>query len=101
MDENVAVTKYIVKFGVVYTLGVIVVSVGFTLLELDHSSGASIGILIASAMYAVGTFIQDYKRLPSKTEKSRLVWSSFFVSWLVSILLVISVVIITNGIQVA
>jgi len=99
MDQEVDVTKYIIKFGVAYIIGLVVLLVIFGIFELDHSSGASIGVLIGAAIYAVGKFIQENRRVPSKSEKSKLVWSSFIISWLASVLLFIIVVLITSGTQ--
>lgn len=99
MKQDVAITKYTIKFGVVYTIGLIVLSAIFYIFDLDHSSGASIGVLIGAAMYAAGKFIQDNKRVPSKNEKSKMVWSSFVILWLVSVMLLLIVVLIIGGNQ--
>lgn len=97
MEKDVEVKSYIVKFGMAYTIGLIALSAIFQYFDLDHSTGASIGVLLGAAMYAVGKFIQDNKRIPSKKEKSKMVWTSFLISWVVSILLLVAIVLILGG----
>ena len=99
MEQNINITKYIVKFSLGYVFGLIALTVIFHIFDLDSNSGASIGVLIGAAVYAVGKFIQENKRVPNKEEKSKLVWSSLIISWGVSILLLIAAVLILDGQQ--
>ena len=86
MDHDVDITKYIIRFGVTYTIGLIVLSAISYIFDLDLGSGASIGLLAGSAVYSVGKFIRENNRAPSKREKSKMIWSSFVLSWLLSLL---------------
>ncbi|HHJ16026.1 MAG TPA: hypothetical protein ENJ80_04945 [Gammaproteobacteria bacterium] len=45
VEQEVTVTRYIIRFGIVYTLGLIALSVVFTIFDLDHNTGASTGLL--------------------------------------------------------
>ncbi len=85
--ESVNIRKYIISFSACYTIGVVTVFIVLTVLDLEGNSGISVGILIASALYAVIKFIDDNKRAPNKTEKNKLVWQSLLMSWLVSLVL--------------
>ena len=97
MEENIVINKYIIKFSIAYAIGLVVLTAIFNFFDLDHSTGASIGILIGAAMYSVGKFIEENKRTPNKTEKSKLVWSSFFISWVLSIILLIVFIFVIEG----
>ncbi len=90
--ESIGIRKYIITYGVCYTIGLVAVIGVLKLLELEGNSGVSIGVLIGSAMYAASKFISDNKRVPNKAEKSKLVWQSFLVSWLVSLILLLIIV---------
>ena len=100
MEQNVEVKKYIVQFGVVYTIGLIALYVIFMIINLDSNSGsgASIALLFASAIYSVGKFIQDNKRVPNKNEKSKLVWITLLTAIIVSAALVVIVGVIFGGV---
>ncbi len=97
MEQSVDLTKYIIKFGITYTIGLIALFLISYIFDLDLGSGASIGVLAGSAVYSVGKFIRDNKRIPSKKEKSKMVWSSFAVSWLVPIFLLFIAVLVLGG----
>lgn len=85
-DQGIEVRRYIGKFSIVYIVGTIGFAIVFGLLDVDGNFGLSIGLLMVSAMYAVGQFIKEQKRLPSELEKSSMIWGSLGVSWLLSIL---------------
>ncbi len=97
MEQDINITRYTIKFGVAYCIGVVVLGVIFNLLNLEHNMGASIAILFAAASISATKFIQDNKRVPNKSEKMRLVWLSLFTTWFVSIMLIISFVFAING----
>lgn len=97
MEQDVAMGNYIIKFILGYTIGLVLLSAIFHIFELEGNSGASIGVLIGVAIYVVGKFIQDHKRVPDKKEKSKLVWSSLVMSWLISIALLIVYVFVVDG----
>ncbi len=87
MEENVRVGKYVFRFGIVHLLLLVGLSIILGLLEVEANSGISIGALMGAAMAAVIKFIQDNKRAPSQSEKSRLIWLSLLVAVAISILL--------------
>lgn len=98
MTENVAISKYIKLFSIAYFLFLVVFGIALTLLDIDGNAGTSIGSLVASIFIAVSRFVEDNKRIPNKTEKSKLVWCSFFSSWIISLLLFLTIVLFFGGI---
>jgi hypothetical protein len=100
LEHNINLSSYTIRFAIAYCIGLIIVAGIFYIFDLEHSSGASVGVLIGAAMFSASKFIQDNHRLPSKTEKSRLIWQSFLVSWLVTLVLLLVMVIALGGLQV-
>lgn len=99
MEQNIVINKYIIKFSIAYAIGLVAITAIFIIFDLDHSSGASIGVLIGAAMYSVGKFIEENKRIPNKIEKSKLVWLSLISSYITSIVLAVIVISLLDGIQ--
>jgi len=99
MEQNIVINKYIIKFNIAYAIGLVAITAIFIIFDLDHSLGASIGILIGAAMYSVGKFIEENKRIPNKIEKSKLVWLSLISSYITSIVLAVIVILLLDGIQ--
>ncbi|MCG7958190.1 MAG: ABZJ_00895 family protein [Candidatus Thiodiazotropha taylori] len=87
MEENVTIGKYIIWFAIVNLSLTVCFSIAFILLEIDSNTSAVIGALVGAAMVAGSKFIQDHKRVPNRTEKTKLVWLSYLTSWLISLLL--------------
>ncbi|WP_136253400.1 ABZJ_00895 family protein [Onishia niordana] len=85
MEQDVKINKYVIKFCFAYALGLIAVSLMLYLLDIDANSGVSVAVLIGGAVYAAGKFVENNKRIPSKQEKSKLVWLSLFSCWGLSI----------------
>jgi hypothetical protein len=98
-DQDVAIMSYIVKFVFAYSVMLIPISSIFSIFELGNSYGAPFGIFIGAAMYAAGKFVRDHKRIPNKNEKSKMVWSSFIILWLLSISSLLIVVLVIDGHQ--
>ena len=80
-------------------VGIMILIAGFVVFELSYSAYASIIVLIGSVLYATSEFIQDTKRTPVKHEKTKLIWLSFFMSWLMLVLLVVAGVLLIGGQQ--
>lgn len=99
MEQNIVINKYIFKFSVTYAIGLIALTAIFNIFDLDHSTGASIGVLIGAAMYSVGKFIEENKRIPNKAEKSKLVWLSLISSFITSIILAVIVISVLDDAQ--
>jgi len=99
MIQDVKVTQYIFKFGIIYAIGLSAISAISFVFDLDVGTGATIGLFVASAIYTVSQFIQDNKRIPNKNEKSKMVWFSFLVSWVVSVCLFVATLLILDGEQ--
>ena len=99
MEQNIVIKKYIIKFSIAYAIGLVAITAIFIIFDLDHSSGASIGALIGAAMYSVGKFIEENKRILNKIEKSKLVWFSLISSYITSIVVAIIVISLLDGIQ--
>jgi hypothetical protein len=88
MTQDVKLSKYILRFGLFNLALLIGLSIVFAQLEIESGSGVSIGALMGAAIFAVAKFIQDNKRVPTSSEKTKLVWFSYLTSWLVSLLIV-------------
>lgn len=99
MEQNISINKHIAKFGAAYFIGISAMSIIFHILEIDQSSGASIAILVGAAMYTVGKFIEENRRVPNKSEKSKLVWLSLLLSIFSSILILLLFIFALDGIQ--
>ena len=97
MDQAVEIKNFIFKFCIIYAIGSIAIVVIFSLLDLDHSTGAQIVILIYSAMSAVVKFIKETKRVPNKIEKSKFIWLSLASSYLISIFLAVFITLFLEG----
>lgn len=96
MTQDVNLSKYILRFGLFNIALLIGLSIVFSLLEIESGSGVSIGALMGAAIFAVAKFIQDNKRVPTSSEKTKLVWFSYLTSWLVSLLIVSIFVTLTS-----
>ena len=99
MSKEISITPYILKFSAVYMVGIMILIAGFVVFELSYSAYASIIVLIGSVLYATSEFIQDTKRTPVKHEKTKLIWLSFLMSWLMLVLLVVVGVLLIGGQQ--
>jgi hypothetical protein len=99
MEQSVDINKYILKFSIAYAIGLVAVTAIFYIFDLNGSSGVSIVLLISAAMYAVGEFIKEHKRTPNKSEKYKLAWLSLIISWVMSILLAVTITVALSGIQ--
>ncbi|MDI4638240.1 MULTISPECIES: ABZJ_00895 family protein [Halomonadaceae] len=97
MEQDVKINKYVIKFCFAYALGSVAAFAILYFLDMDANSGVSAAVLIGGAVYAAGKFVEDNKRIPSKREKSRLVWLSLFSCWGLSIASSIVVVLSVAG----
>ncbi|MEW8254317.1 MAG: ABZJ_00895 family protein [Candidatus Thiodiazotropha taylori] len=96
MEENVTIGKYIIWFAIVNLALTVCFSIALILLEIDSNTSAVIGALVGAAMVAGSKFIQDHKRVPNRSEKTKLVWLSYLTTWLVSLVLLGGFVMTTN-----
>lgn len=96
MITDVKVSKYVIRFGLVNLVILVCLSILLVLLEIESGSSVTIAALMGAAMFAVSKFITDHKRVPSASEKTKLVWFSYLASWLVSLFLFSSFVTITS-----
>lgn len=87
MKQDVKISKYAFRFGVVNLA--LLIGIGFllTLIEVESNAGVTIGALMGAAVATVSKFIKDNKRVPTVSEKIKLVWLSYLASWVVSIFL--------------
>ena len=99
MSKELSITPYILKFSAVYMVGIMILIAGFVVFELSYSAYASIIVLIGSVLYATSEFIQDTKRTPVKHEKTKLIWLSFLMSWVMLVLLFVVGVLLIGGQQ--
>lgn len=99
MSKELSISPYILKFSMVYMIGIMILIAGFVVFELSYSAYASVIVLIGSVLYTTSEFIQDTKRTPVKHEKTKLIWLSFLMSWLMLVLLVVAGVLLIGGQQ--
>ena len=99
MSKELSVRPYILKFSMVYMIGIIILITGFVVFELSYSAYASIIVLMGAVLYTTSEFIQDTKRTPVKLEKAKLIWLSFLMSWLMLLLLIVAGVLLLGGQQ--
>lgn len=99
MSKELSVRPYILKFSAVYMVGIMILIAGFVVFELSYSAYASVIVLIGSVLYTTSEFIQDTKRTPVKHEKTKLIWLSFLMSWLMLVLLFVAGVLLIGGQQ--
>lgn len=76
---DVNLKKYLLRFFLIHIALMVLLGFVSSVLNIDFGSGMSVVILMCSAMYTVGAFIQDNKRAPNQSEKNKLVWYSFFI----------------------
>ncbi|MBW9270738.1 MAG: ABZJ_00895 family protein [Candidatus Thiodiazotropha sp. (ex. Lucinisca nassula)] len=96
MEENVTIGKDVIWFAVINLALTVCFSIALILLEIDSNTSAIIASLVGAAMIAGSKFIQDHKRVPNRSEKTKLVWLSYLTSWLVSLLLLSGFILATS-----
>ncbi len=99
MSKEFSVRPYILKFSGVYLIGIMILIAGFVVFELSYSAYASIIVLLGAVLYTSSEFIQDTGRTPVNNEKTKLIWLSFLMSWLMLILLFVVGVFLLGGQQ--
>ncbi len=99
MSKELSIRPYILKFSMVYMIGIIILITGFVVFELSHSAYVSVIVLMGAVLYTTSEFIQDTGRTPVKLEKSKLIWLSFLMSWLMLLLLIVAGVLLVGGQQ--
>ncbi|MGH1486060.1 MAG: ABZJ_00895 family protein [Cellvibrionaceae bacterium] len=104
-DNNVSIKKYMLRFALLYiALSALLAAISY-FFDIDLGTASSVVVVMSSAMYAVGVFIQDHKRPPNKTEKTRMIWVSFAISWLLSIAVIVAitvpVLLLPGGVEMA
>ena len=60
MEEEVIISKYIIRFSIVYLIALIAVALILGFLGVDGNSGSSMGALIAAVMLTLDRFIKDH-----------------------------------------
>ncbi|MDH5553307.1 MAG: ABZJ_00895 family protein [Nitrosomonas sp.] len=99
MSKELSVRPYILKFSGVYLIGIIILITGFVVFDLSYSAYASIIVLLGAVLYTTSEFIQDTGRTPVKNEKTKLIWLSFLMSWLMLLLLIVAGILLLGGQQ--
>ncbi len=87
MEQDVLISKHIIRFSITFTIILITVSIIFSLLGIEANSSLTIIAQMSACSYVISIFIKNHKRLPTKTEKTILFWYTFLASWGVSIVL--------------
>ncbi len=78
-QQQTNVRRYIGWFALIYVGATIIVGIVLSYLEIDRNIGVGIGVLMASSFFVSNKFIEDERRVPTKTEQRKLVWGSIFV----------------------
>ncbi len=99
MSKELSIRPYILKFSMAYLIGIIILIIGFVVFDLSHSAYVSIIVLMGAVLYTTSEFIQDTGRTPVKLEKTKLIWLSFLMSWLMLLLLIVAGVLLVGGQQ--
>ena len=99
MSKELSIRPYILKFSMIYMIGIIILITGFVIFELSYSAYASVFVLMGAILYTTSEFIQDTGRTPVKHEKTKLIWLSFLMSWLMLILLFVVGILLVGGQQ--
>ncbi len=87
MMENTSLKKYIIMFYGTYLLLTLVV-VGIIMFFDIESNSMSIAALVMSAYIPGATFVNDTLRLPTKSEKNKLILHSSIAAIVITIILV-------------
>lgn len=84
MKEIVNIKKYIIKFIIAYIVLLLIMSVIEVFFLEDPIDNTSLftSVILASAMYTMTKFVTNNVRVPHKSEKVKLVWSSLLVIWI-------------------
>lgn len=85
MENRVEVFKYVMRFASAFFVVLLFFSVLQGLLKNEPNSGLTIVAFMLAAAYAMSTFLRHNKRVPTESEKTRLVWFSFAASWIISV----------------
>jgi len=98
INENVNLFKYIVRFCISYQLLIIVIAIIITILDFgDGNIVTSMGAIYGAVSFTMSKFIEDNERIPSEIEKKKLVWYSFFASWLVPLIAISPIILYSYG----
>ena len=98
INENVNLFKYIVRFSISYQLLLILIAIITTILDFgDGNIATSMGAIFGAVSFTMSKFIKDNKRMPSEIEKKKLIWYSFFASWLVPLIAISPIVLYSYG----
>lgn len=84
---NNGVSKYTLRFGLVYAGILVLAGITTTALGMDSgNSGLQTALVMSAGIIVSGKFVKDHMRVPDKSEKRALVFGSFVYSMLVSCL---------------
>jgi|GEM_PF-3960941 len=82
---NSSVSKYTLRFALVYTAVLIIAGIVMTVLDMDNgNAGIQVVLVMCSGMIVADKFVKDHMRVPDKAEKRGLVYGSFAYSILIS-----------------
>lgn len=81
--EQIRYGKYVGIFTVTFIAMIVVAVSIFSFIDYDPGGSAGIIEVFVSAVVTVFAFARGHNRLPTKEERQKLVWLSFFASLLV------------------
>jgi hypothetical protein len=84
--EQIRLGKYLGIFTAVFILAVLIAMLIVYLLDVNLGLSSGIIEFFVSSYITVMVFVRDNNRLPTREERRKLVWYSFFVSLLVVII---------------
>jgi len=89
LKKEIKIKKYGIIYAFLFVIVIILLNTLALVFEFDNS-GNIVGALFTSAGFTISKFVKDNKRIPSKIEKSKLIWISIIASWLIIILFTFS-----------
>jgi hypothetical protein len=92
-NNNISVIRYIALFSAVYAGLMLLLNAFVYGFNIDIGSSANIAMLLGAAYGAIIKFVSDQKRMPSKSEKQKLIWGCILSSFAISLAIVATVLI--------
>jgi peptidoglycan biosynthesis protein MviN/MurJ (putative lipid II flippase) len=90
-NRNVSVVPYVALFSTVYAGLLLMLNAIVYGLNVDIGSSASVAMLLGAAYSTIAKFVSEHKRTPKKSERQKLIWGSILASFIVSLIVVATV----------
>ena len=90
MEEKIKLKKYGIRYVILFVIVLILLTTFTIIFEFDNS-GNIIASFFLSAGFIISKFVKDNRRIPTKIEKSQLIWITISTSWIIIILFILSI----------